>query len=192
MCKHVAAVLYGVGARLDESPEMLFVLRGVNHEELVDVTAAITDAAKSGTSRRRIAASGIADVFGIDLAGSAVNLSTESPAPSGNSAVSRSERRDFLSWPGNFTDGRDCLDQRSGGCSSGTLSTAIKTLSLANRFVGSASREGMGKTHQLLYKVPVVVVGNSIPKARTTASHPPEKAGALHATASLIEWKPLQ
>ena len=68
MCKHVAAVLYGVGARLDHSPEMLFLLRGVNHEELVDVSAAVTDAAKAGTSRRRIAAAGIADVFGIDMA----------------------------------------------------------------------------------------------------------------------------
>jgi uncharacterized Zn finger protein len=68
MCKHVAAVLYGVGARLDHAPEMLFILRGVNHEELVDVTAAVTDVAKAGTSRRRIVATGIADVFGIDLA----------------------------------------------------------------------------------------------------------------------------
>lgn len=68
MCKHVAAVLYGVGARLDHSPEMLFLLRGVNHEELVDVSAAVTGAAKAGTSRRRIAATGIADVFGIDMA----------------------------------------------------------------------------------------------------------------------------
>jgi len=32
MCKHVAAVLYGVGARLDERPELLFQLRGVDHE----------------------------------------------------------------------------------------------------------------------------------------------------------------
>lgn len=72
MCKHVAAVLYGVGARLDESPEMLFVLRGVNHEELVDVTAAITDASRTGTSRRRIASTGIADVFGIEIAEAAV------------------------------------------------------------------------------------------------------------------------
>lgn len=80
MCKHVAAVLYGVGARLDESPEMLFVLRGVNHEELVDVTAAITDVAKSGTSRRRIATSGIADVFGIDIAEAAIDPSVEPPA----------------------------------------------------------------------------------------------------------------
>ena len=30
MCKHVAAVLYGVGARLDQQPELLFVLRGVD------------------------------------------------------------------------------------------------------------------------------------------------------------------
>jgi uncharacterized Zn finger protein len=68
MCKHVAAVLYGVGARLDHAPEMLFLLRGVNHEELVDVSAAVTEAGKAGSSRRRIAASGVADVFGIDMA----------------------------------------------------------------------------------------------------------------------------
>lgn len=68
MCKHVAAVLYGVGTRLDDSPEMLFLLRGVNHEELIDVTAAVNVVAQKGSSRRRIAATGISDVFGIDLA----------------------------------------------------------------------------------------------------------------------------
>lgn len=68
MCKHVAAVLYGVGARLDHSPEMLFLLRGVNHEELVDVSAAVTSVAKAGTSRRRISESGLADVFGVEMA----------------------------------------------------------------------------------------------------------------------------
>ena len=35
MCKHVAAALYGVGCRLDAAPELLFVLRGANHEDLV-------------------------------------------------------------------------------------------------------------------------------------------------------------
>jgi len=35
MCKHVAAVLYGVGARLDEQPELLFRLRKVNETELI-------------------------------------------------------------------------------------------------------------------------------------------------------------
>lgn len=68
MCKHVAAVLYGVGARLDERPELLFLLRGVNHEELV--SARIDEAVASmtrGGSRRRIADSDLGEVFGLDL-----------------------------------------------------------------------------------------------------------------------------
>lgn len=72
MCKHVAAVLYGVGVRLDQSPEMLFTLRGVDHRELIDVTAAVADATTTGSSRRRIAATGLADVFGIELADTGV------------------------------------------------------------------------------------------------------------------------
>ncbi len=35
MCKHVAAVLYGVGARLDEQPELIFTLRHVDAKDLV-------------------------------------------------------------------------------------------------------------------------------------------------------------
>lgn len=69
MCKHVAAVLYGVGARLDDQPEMLFLLRGVDHEELISTEAGAVTAATAGTKdgRRRIADDDLADVFGIDL-----------------------------------------------------------------------------------------------------------------------------
>jgi len=42
MCKHVAASLYGVGARLDEEPELLFVLRGVDPLELFDAAGSVT------------------------------------------------------------------------------------------------------------------------------------------------------
>src|SRR5258708_6936533 len=35
MCKHVAAVLYGIGARLDHQPQLLFLLRGVDEKELI-------------------------------------------------------------------------------------------------------------------------------------------------------------
>jgi hypothetical protein len=35
MCKPVAAVLYGVGARLDHSPELLFRLRAVDETEML-------------------------------------------------------------------------------------------------------------------------------------------------------------
>ena len=40
MCKHAAAVLSGVGSRLDDSPELLFVLRGVNEVELISTEPA--------------------------------------------------------------------------------------------------------------------------------------------------------
>ena len=40
-CKHIAAVMYGVGARLDKQPELLFLLRDVDHQELV--TEAVSD-----------------------------------------------------------------------------------------------------------------------------------------------------
>jgi len=41
LCKHLAAVLYGVGARLDLRPELLFTLRGVDPNELVDANLPI-------------------------------------------------------------------------------------------------------------------------------------------------------
>ncbi len=68
MCKHVAAVLYGVGARLDEKPDLLFLLRGVDHTELIstDSAKAVTSKA-SGSGRKRLEGSALADVFGIDL-----------------------------------------------------------------------------------------------------------------------------
>jgi uncharacterized Zn finger protein len=68
MCKHVAAVLYGVGARLDTKPELLFTLRGVNHENLIqaDAEKAVAAATSRGKSKR-LAAAEIGEVFGIDL-----------------------------------------------------------------------------------------------------------------------------
>lgn len=69
MCKHIAAVLYGVGARLDAKPELLFALRGVNHEELIaaDAEKAVTAATTRGKSKR-LAETELSEVFGIDLA----------------------------------------------------------------------------------------------------------------------------
>ncbi len=65
MCKHVAAVLYGVGARLDENPELLFLLRGVDQEELIGANVDVTVPGAAG--RKRIADDALADVFGIEL-----------------------------------------------------------------------------------------------------------------------------
>lgn len=66
MCKHVAAVLYGVGHRLDASPELLFALRGVDHQELID-RAIPTAPPRAGT--RTLAADDLGAIFGIELGG---------------------------------------------------------------------------------------------------------------------------
>lgn len=68
LCKHRAATLYGVGARLDERPELLFVLRGVDPGELVDRAARSTARISSGRSGRvTVADDALADIFGIEL-----------------------------------------------------------------------------------------------------------------------------
>jgi len=67
MCKHVAATLYGVGARLDRAPELLFTLRGVDPAEMVE--SAIAQTARGGTPRRRrvLDAGELSSTFGIDI-----------------------------------------------------------------------------------------------------------------------------
>jgi uncharacterized Zn finger protein/DNA-binding transcriptional regulator YiaG len=64
MCKHVAAVLYAVSSRLDSRPEMLFLLRDVDAQELI--TAEMTLPAASVTSDT-LADAQLGDIFGIDL-----------------------------------------------------------------------------------------------------------------------------
>lgn len=72
LCKHLAAVLYGVGARLDTQPELLFLLRGVDHRELIAAVAAgATQLAPAGAdagTTATLSESQLADVFGIDIA----------------------------------------------------------------------------------------------------------------------------
>ena len=64
MCKHAAAVLYGVGSRLDTSPELLFRLRGVDEAELIAADMALP----RGTAAADTLADGdLGDIFGIDL-----------------------------------------------------------------------------------------------------------------------------
>jgi len=67
MCKHVAAVMYGVGARLDAQPDLLFVLRKVEHAALI-AGAPDFKATRSESRRKTIADSQLSDVFGIEIA----------------------------------------------------------------------------------------------------------------------------
>ena len=72
MCKHVAATLYGVGARLDEDPTLFFTLRGVDTGDLIKrtVTSKAEDLLKKASKKsfRIIEGADLSSVFGIDLA----------------------------------------------------------------------------------------------------------------------------
>jgi len=89
LCKHLAAVLYGVGARLDHQPELLFVLRGVDQMDLVN------EAGSGGTLGRGVPDEGgledesLSDLFGIEIETGTVAVPAEEVRKS-----TRKRRRD--------------------------------------------------------------------------------------------------
>jgi uncharacterized Zn finger protein len=70
MCKHVAAVLYGVGARLDTAPDLLFTLRNVDHMELIS-QATLQPGTTRQTSSKTVTDQDLSALFGIDIEDSA-------------------------------------------------------------------------------------------------------------------------
>src|SRR5947208_12430177 len=69
MCKHVAAVLYGIGARLDRQPELLFRLHKLDEEELISSAGRELPLARKGGDSGKILSTGdLSELFGLDLA----------------------------------------------------------------------------------------------------------------------------
>ena len=80
LCKHLAAVLYGVGIRLDARPELFFVLRRVDQAELLSSATAGAVSQRRPIAGKRIADDRLSAVFGIEL---------EDAAPEGARRTSR-------------------------------------------------------------------------------------------------------
>jgi uncharacterized Zn finger protein len=86
MCKHVAAVLYGIGARFDEDPGLFFALRGLDPAKWIGgVVKQRADELLSKAkraSKKALADADLGAVFGIELTTPATPAtSTQSPAP---------------------------------------------------------------------------------------------------------------
>jgi uncharacterized Zn finger protein len=67
VCKHIAAVLYGVGVRLDAKPELFFVLRQLEQAELLSSATAGAVGRARPVEGKRIAGDRLSAVFGIEL-----------------------------------------------------------------------------------------------------------------------------
>ncbi|MDR1080990.1 MAG: SWIM zinc finger family protein, partial [Deltaproteobacteria bacterium] len=67
LCKHVAAVFYGIGNRLDTSPELIFTLRQVDPLELMTIKAGEIGRFTDGGAVDEIVEGLLGDIFGIVL-----------------------------------------------------------------------------------------------------------------------------
>ena len=69
MCKHVAAVLYGIGARLDQQPALLFTLRKVNQQDLIATAGSdLAKKRKAPSGAKVLASDNLSEMFGIEIA----------------------------------------------------------------------------------------------------------------------------
>ena len=94
MCKHVAAVLYGAGARLDIAPDLLFTLRGVDRSELIVDASADLPMTRTGVPKERILAEcDVAALFGVEMAPAPSPPETAKPKKSAQSLKVAPTRR---------------------------------------------------------------------------------------------------
>ena len=98
MCKHVAAVLYGVGARLDRQPELLFTLRKVDQQELIATAGSgFSTKGKRPAGTKVLASGDLSEMFGIEMAPAtteqqpAASAAPRTPSPA--ATVARSSKR---------------------------------------------------------------------------------------------------
>jgi uncharacterized Zn finger protein len=68
MCKHVAAALYGVGALLDQKPELLFVLRNVDEQELLAGASGDLSFGQATSGAKLLNDGDVAALFGLEMA----------------------------------------------------------------------------------------------------------------------------
>jgi len=78
MCKHVAAVLYGVGTRLDTKPELFFTLRGVDMQDLISAASASATAPVAPAADDALAGADLGEIFGVEI--------ESAPAPAAGAA----------------------------------------------------------------------------------------------------------
>ena len=68
LCKHLAAVLYGIGARLDHHPELLVLLRGVDEKQLIAAAGASIPLSQAAPAKGKVlGGADLAGMFGLDM-----------------------------------------------------------------------------------------------------------------------------
>jgi uncharacterized Zn finger protein len=117
MCKHVAAVLYGIGARLDHQPELLFVLRKVDQQDLIaNAGADLSKKGKGPDGAKVLASDDLSEMFGIEIAPARPPKRAASGEVASTRSISanvvRSSRQGGIARPAKLKE--PALDRREG------------------------------------------------------------------------------
>jgi uncharacterized Zn finger protein len=88
ICKHCAAAVYGVGVRLDAQPELLFLLRGVDHAELI-TGAGDAVIAQANEGQDDILLDDIGGIFGIELDGAPGSAAPRKPTSPNKTRIAK-------------------------------------------------------------------------------------------------------
>jgi len=113
MCKHVAAVLYGVGSRLDEKPELLFRLRKVDEKDLLTGAAAgLPISRKKPAAGKVLDTADLSTIFGLDLASETEPESTKPARAASRKTASKPRAKKAK---GKRTRGVSCVGKTSIG-----------------------------------------------------------------------------
>ena len=91
MCKHVAAVLYGIGARLDQQPELLFRLNQLNEQDLIAKAGSSLSLTNKGPAARKVLSSDedLSEMFGLDIQQDTPNNSKRCAAPTAGRSTAK-------------------------------------------------------------------------------------------------------
>jgi uncharacterized Zn finger protein len=162
MCKHVAAVLYGVGARLDQQPELLFRLREVDEKELIaNAGKALPRAKRSPSAAKVLDGEDLSKLFGLDMAGS----EAESAEPAKAARVQK-------------TDGTKAKPVPMGAPAKPTGKTASQTKSAAKKKAAAVSAKAKPDKAARLKNSAVTPTTNSASSAKESAVSARKKKAA--------------
>jgi uncharacterized Zn finger protein len=183
MCKHVAAALYGVGARLDSDPDLLFVLRGVDRAELVaTVGADLPLTQTAATSERVLADDDVAALFGLEMdAPVAAVQKTESGGT--KRARSGSDKTAAERRPAGEAKAHAAKKKEASGASQPLRSLAVKTRARQNgkTVVAPAAAAGSKRRGAVTAPAPVSHSTPSVPTTAKPRRLEPQPAGRTRA-----------
>ena len=93
MCKHVAAVLYGIGTRLDDEPELLFALRAVDEKDLLANLGARPARSKTAAAGNVLATDDVSALFGLEMADDSPPIASKPAARARPKAKTKAKRK---------------------------------------------------------------------------------------------------